>query len=107
MKVIGSAMEPDKHHDYHLLDSESALPVGNDLKNGRRREGATESESHKSNLPKGTPVHRKAYLNKFALAGAILASTNSILLGHGITFQFPCADIGVMSGAVLFTREFG
>ncbi|KAG6625643.1 hypothetical protein CIPAW_16G112100 [Carya illinoinensis] len=54
------------------------------------------------------PVHRKAYLNKFALAGAILASTNSILLGHGITFQFPCGDIGAMStGAELFIREFG
>ncbi|KAG6658468.1 probable polyol transporter 6 [Carya illinoinensis] len=97
MQVIGSAMEPEKHHDYHLLpDSESALPVRNDLKNGRRREGVTGSESHKSKLPEGTPVHRKAYLNKFALAGAILASTNSILLGY---------DIGVMSGAVLFIRE--
>ncbi|KAG7942555.1 hypothetical protein I3843_16G109400 [Carya illinoinensis] len=42
MQVIGSAMELEKHHDYHhLLDSESALPVGNDLKNGRRREGAS------------------------------------------------------------------
>ncbi|CAL5186482.1 unnamed protein product [Lathyrus oleraceus] len=36
------------------------------------------------------------HLNKYALAGAILASTNSILLGY---------DIGVMSGAVIFIRE--
>ncbi|KAK3439247.1 hypothetical protein EUGRSUZ_C03362 [Eucalyptus grandis] len=35
-------------------------------------------------------------LNRYALGGAILASTNSILLGY---------DIGVMSGAVLFIRE--
>ncbi|EYU23018.1 hypothetical protein ABFS82_11G045300 [Erythranthe guttata] len=35
-------------------------------------------------------------LNKFALACALLASTNSILLGY---------DIGVMSGAALFIRE--
>ncbi|CAK7334994.1 unnamed protein product [Dovyalis caffra] len=35
-------------------------------------------------------------LNKYALACALLASTNSILLGY---------DIGVMSGAVLFIKE--
>ncbi|OUZ99952.1 Sugar/inositol transporter [Macleaya cordata] len=35
-------------------------------------------------------------LNKYALASAILASTNSILLGY---------DIGVMSGAVLYIRD--
>ncbi|KAI6679481.1 hypothetical protein NL676_033362 [Syzygium grande] len=39
---------------------------------------------------------RKPRLNRYALGGAILASTNSILLGY---------DIGVMSGAVLFIRE--
>ncbi|KAH0655572.1 hypothetical protein KY285_030454 [Solanum tuberosum] len=40
--------------------------------------------------PKKTP------LNKYALACALLASTNSILLGY---------DIGVMSGAVLFIKD--
>ncbi|XP_055824978.1 polyol transporter 5-like isoform X2 [Solanum dulcamara] len=39
---------------------------------------------------------KKAPLNKYALACALLASTNSILLGY---------DIGVMSGAVLFIKE--
>ncbi|OIT40715.1 PREDICTED: polyol transporter 5-like [Nicotiana attenuata] len=39
---------------------------------------------------------KKAPLNKYALACALLASTNSILLGY---------DIGVMSGAVLFIKD--
>ncbi|KAF3974576.1 hypothetical protein CMV_002106 [Castanea mollissima] len=98
-----STQKPQTHHDdYHLLpDSESALPVETDLKNGRRREGAshvvaTEAESQKHKVLEGAPVQRKAYLNKYALGGAILASTNSILLGY---------DIGVMSGAVLYIRE--
>lgn len=43
-----------------------------------------------------TDVPRKPCLNKYALCGAILASTNSILLGY---------DIGVMSGAVLYIRD--
>ncbi|KAI3711617.1 hypothetical protein L1987_70156 [Smallanthus sonchifolius] len=37
-----------------------------------------------------------AQINKYALACALLASTNSILLGY---------DIGVMSGAVLFIKD--
>lgn len=64
------------------------LGVETDLKNGRRREGAshvvaTEAESQKHKVLEGAPVQRKAYLNKYALGGAILASTNSILLGYG------------------------
>ncbi|KAL5699453.1 hypothetical protein ACHQM5_030353 [Ranunculus cassubicifolius] len=39
---------------------------------------------------------RKGHLNKYTLAVALLASTNSILLGY---------DIGVMSGAKLFIRD--
>ncbi|KAI4380412.1 hypothetical protein MLD38_006607 [Melastoma candidum] len=35
-------------------------------------------------------------LNKYALWGSVLASTNSVLLGY---------DIGVMSGAILYIRE--
>ncbi|KAL0337448.1 UNVERIFIED_CONTAM: Polyol transporter 5 [Sesamum calycinum] len=38
----------------------------------------------------------RARLNKYALACALLASTNSVLLGY---------DIGVMSGAALFIKE--
>ncbi|KAJ0491358.1 putative major facilitator, sugar transporter, major facilitator superfamily [Helianthus annuus] len=37
-----------------------------------------------------------SHINKYALACALLASTNSILLGY---------DIGVMSGAVLFIKD--
>ncbi|XP_052199247.1 polyol transporter 5-like [Diospyros lotus] len=40
--------------------------------------------------------NKKPRLNRFALACATLASTNSILLGY---------DIGVMSGAVLYIRD--
>ncbi|KAK4786446.1 hypothetical protein SAY86_003135 [Trapa natans] len=39
---------------------------------------------------------RRPGLNRYALGGAVLASTTSVLLGY---------DIGVMSGAVLFIRE--
>ncbi|KAF7153703.1 hypothetical protein RHSIM_Rhsim01G0096200 [Rhododendron simsii] len=39
---------------------------------------------------------RNPPLNKYALACAVLASTNSILLGY---------DIGVMSGAVLYIKD--
>ncbi|CAN0901584.1 Polyol transporter 5 [Linum grandiflorum] len=43
-----------------------------------------------------TPTCKPPLLNRYALACALLASTNSTLLGY---------DIGVMSGAVLFIRE--
>lgn len=93
---FSSVLEPEKHHEYyHLLpDSGSAFPAETDLKNGRRRR--EEAPHHKDDIPEGVRAHRKAYLNKYALAGAVLASTNSILLGY---------DIGVMSGAILFIRE--
>lgn len=49
------ARDSNKEHDYHPLpDSESASPSG-----------------------------FSCGLNKYALAGAILASTNSVLLGYG------------------------
>ncbi|XP_021741531.1 polyol transporter 5-like [Chenopodium quinoa] len=41
-------------------------------------------------------VKPKVKMNKYALACALLASTNSILLGY---------DIGVISGAILYIRE--
>ncbi|XP_047307629.1 polyol transporter 5-like [Impatiens glandulifera] len=49
--------------------------------------------------PRSNPSSRtanKGRLNKYALACAMLASTNSILLGY---------DIGVMSGAVLYIKD--
>lgn len=55
---------------------------------------AMELESTKPKSPLGIPKTTK--LNKYALAAAVLASTNSILLGY---------DIGVMSGAVISIRE--
>ncbi|KAK2397742.1 putative polyol transporter [Trifolium repens] len=56
--------------------------------NNDNGENNSEEEYQKNNI-----VH---HLNKYALAGAILASTNSILLGY---------DIGVMSGAVIYIRQ--
>nr|XP_027193135.1 probable polyol transporter 3 isoform X2 [Cicer arietinum] len=68
--------EMNNHHHYHQLP-------GN---NNEEIEGPS-SQKHNQN---------KVHLNKYAFAGAILASTNSILLGY---------DIGVMSGAVIFIKE--
>ncbi|WJX30057.1 hypothetical protein P8452_18634 [Trifolium repens] len=66
-------------------DSRSDQCNNNNNNNG---ENNSEEEYQKNNI-----VH---HLNKYALAGAILASTNSILLGY---------DIGVMSGAVIYIRQ--
>ncbi|XP_050215660.1 probable polyol transporter 6 [Mercurialis annua] len=49
------------------------------------------------NANSNPPSNKKTRLNNYALACALFASTNSILLGY---------DIGVMSGAVLFIREY-
>ncbi|XP_027065668.2 polyol transporter 5-like [Coffea eugenioides] len=54
-----------------------------------RETAALESQSQSTN-------QRPPRLNKYALACAVLASTNSILLGY---------DIGVMSGAVLYIKD--
>ncbi|XP_023521806.1 probable polyol transporter 4 [Cucurbita pepo subsp. pepo] len=48
--------------------------------------------------PNGVAERESRHINKYVLAGAVLASTNSILLGY---------DIGVMSGAILFLRLSG
>ncbi|KAL6974406.1 hypothetical protein U1Q18_028588 [Sarracenia purpurea var. burkii] len=53
-----------------------------------------ESPKHKPSSSRRR--RRRDSLNKYALACAILASTNSILLGY---------DIGVMSGAVLYIKD--
>ncbi|KAL3535753.1 hypothetical protein ACH5RR_004214 [Cinchona calisaya] len=53
-------------------------------------------EEDPSALESQTPKTQKSRINKYALACAIFASTNSILLGY---------DIGVMSGAVLYIKD--
>ncbi|CAJ2636832.1 unnamed protein product [Trifolium pratense] len=83
-------MDDMNKHDYYyhpLPGSDSRIDqCSNNNNNGEINEGG--ASSHKQNN-----VH---HINKYALAGAILASTNSILLGY---------DIGVMSGAVIYIRQ--
>ncbi|GAB4852585.1 hypothetical protein Ancab_016799 [Ancistrocladus abbreviatus] len=55
-----------------------------------------EAQSKDPSLKEGESSRARPKMNRFALSCAILASTNSILLGY---------DIGVMSGAVLYIRE--
>ncbi|KAE9600306.1 hypothetical protein Lal_00046189 [Lupinus albus] len=73
------------HNYYPLPGSDSFSDAKTALKNNKETEGTWAQEASSN-------VH----LNKYALAGAILASTNSILLGY---------DIGVMSGAVIYITE--
>ncbi|XP_061348388.1 probable polyol transporter 6 [Gastrolobium bilobum] len=88
------------HYYYPLPDSDSSstkADLRNEEKQGTCAHEAPEASSHKHNISEDSVSYQsKSHLNKYALAGAILASTNSILLGY---------DIGVMSGAVLFIRE--
>lgn len=83
-------MEPsNKDHHYHLLaaaDSESESPFSADtqLKSDSKRQPtwpvlATGASDHPPEKLKAT----QPSLNKYALAGALLASTNSVLLGYG------------------------
>ncbi|CAB4288494.1 unnamed protein product [Prunus armeniaca] len=97
-------MEPsNKDHHYHLLaaadseSDESPFSADTQLKSDGKRQPtwpvlATGASDHPPEKLKAT----QPSLNKYALAGALLASTNSVLLGY---------DIGVMSGAALFIRE--
>ncbi|XP_048227723.1 probable polyol transporter 3 isoform X5 [Ricinus communis] len=98
---FSSTLESDKHGNYHPLpDFASSLPSEIDLKPERRNrvwhKDAAEGESLKHKAALGAPAQRKTHINKYAFAGAVLASTNSVLLGY---------DIGVMSGAVLYIRD--
>ncbi|RDX95595.1 Polyol transporter 5, partial [Mucuna pruriens] len=143
-----------EHHCYYPLPA-SAAKAGPDHNDGYKEETcAVGGSSHNERNASQDRVsfQTKPRLNKYALGGAILASTNSILLGYdflstvfgaivqteelvGVVFQsklkFPssnlgivsqthiklrnfdnkvlgvcvCADIGVMSGAVLFIRQ--
>ncbi|KAJ0031168.1 hypothetical protein Pint_13177 [Pistacia integerrima] len=89
--AIQFSKDPAKCHYYRLLpDSEK--------KNEESlHEEASQVKSRKQKpIRQCDPVNRKDRFNRYALSAAILASTNSILLGY---------DIGVMSGAVLYIRD--
>lgn len=69
--AFAPAMEPSKKDHLHPLladDSESSLPADHRCQPEK---------------PKAPEVHTQPGLNKYAVAGAILASTNSVLLGYG------------------------
>lgn len=101
-----SSLDPNKDHPYHPLphDSESLSSPSSarvlHLKDESRKGGsatsleAIEDESqYQKNLSSSSEgssysLRRNVRLNKYALAGAILASTNSVLLGYGEFFSF-------------------
>ncbi|KAK4854047.1 hypothetical protein QYF36_018179 [Acer negundo] len=102
---FSSALDPNKDHYYSLVpDSDSPSLKQSDLINEgkyeespQKREATDESREDRT-TPQGVAVNnrRMVRFNNYALAAAILASTNSILLGY---------DIGVMSGAVLYIQD--
>ncbi|KAH0970452.1 hypothetical protein GBA52_022608 [Prunus armeniaca] len=87
-------MEPsNKDHHYHLLaaadseSDESPFSADTQLKSDGKRQPtwpvlATGASDHPPEKLKAT----QPSLNKYALAGALLASTNSVLLGYGKYF---------------------
>ncbi|XP_027358635.1 probable polyol transporter 6 [Abrus precatorius] len=94
-----STVEHIKHHYYYPLPASDSSAAKADLNDKDEEETSTheaiEADSeNKHNTSQNN--QNKPGLNKYAFAGAILASTNSILLGY---------DIGVMSGATLYIRE--
>ncbi|KAF4365426.1 hypothetical protein F8388_012791 [Cannabis sativa] len=101
------SLDPNKEDNpYHPFppESESLLSPSSakvlHQKDGTREKGISKTTSLEDIEDEGSSSsfsHRKiAPINRYVLAGAILASTNSVLLGY---------DIGVMSGAVLFIKE--
>ncbi|XVE54273.1 hypothetical protein DITRI_Ditri03aG0067500 [Diplodiscus trichospermus] len=91
---FSSPQELDKHQIYYHLLPDSDLHNDRSERKWRKEGIISETPKHKSEPE--VAGHRSGRLNKYALAGAVLASTNSILLGY---------DIGVMSGAVLYIRD--
>ncbi|TKY44640.1 Polyol transporter 5 [Spatholobus suberectus] len=87
-----------EHHYYYPLPASAAKADPDHSNEDKEETCAEESSSHnRRNSSQDFVSHQsKPGLNKYALGGAILASTNSILLGY---------DIGVMSGASLFIRQ--
>jgi len=67
-----------EHHYYYPLAASAAKAASN--LNDDEKEGtcAEEGSVHRPSISQGNPG-----INKYALGGAILASTNSILLGYG------------------------
>ncbi|XWS72023.1 hypothetical protein CRYUN_Cryun02cG0005000 [Craigia yunnanensis] len=90
---FSSSQELDKQHYYHLL-LDSQLQNEKSESKWRKKVIKSETPKHKSDQQEGAG-HRSRF-NNYALAAAIIASTNSVLLGY---------DIGVMSGAVLYIRD--
>ncbi|KAG5013451.1 hypothetical protein JHK86_025712 [Glycine max] len=92
-----------EHHYYYPLPASSAAAEAdhpNNHNDGDKEETCAEEgrSQYKPNTSQNYVSYQsnKSRLNGYALCGAILASTNSILLGY---------DIGVMSGASLFIRQ--
>jgi hypothetical protein len=60
------------------------LPLENDLKNERRKEKQRKEaswEEFQRQKVQGVSISSKTRMNKYALVGAILASSNSVLVG--------------------------
>ncbi|KAJ4822592.1 hypothetical protein Tsubulata_121922, partial [Turnera subulata] len=100
---FSSALDSQKDVYYHLLpNSESSSPSEIDLENERGKKKLLKEADKGGDQPQeqstsqGVSTHKSPGINKYALAGAVLASTNSVLLGY---------DIGVMSGAVLYIKD--
>lgn len=73
-------MEQSKHHDYYYPLPGSDPSFVDDAK----AEASSHNPKHNSSSEDCSSYQtNKVHLNKYALAGAILASTNSILLGYG------------------------
>ncbi|CAL0322187.1 unnamed protein product [Lupinus luteus] len=89
-----------KDHNYYPIPGSDSSSDAKAALNNKEKEGTWAQEAIFNNYYKekeGCVSNQgKVHLNKYALAGAILASTNSILLGY---------DIGVMSGAVIYITE--
>ncbi|KAG5134398.1 hypothetical protein JHK82_025586 [Glycine max] len=92
-----------EHHYYYPLPASSAAAEAdhpNNHNDGDKEETCAEEgrSQYKPNTSQNYVSYQsnRSRLNGYALCGAILASTNSILLGY---------DIGVMSGASLFIRQ--
>ena len=78
---FSSPQELDKQHiHYHLLPDSD---LHNERSERKWRKEVIISETPKHKSEQEVAGHRRGRFNKYALAGAILASTNSILLGYG------------------------
>lgn len=88
-----SDVEQSKHHYYYYpLAASDSGAAKTDVRDERKREGSysgTEEDgevgSYENKVSENERVafQSKPRLNKYTLASAILASTNSILLGYG------------------------